>query len=68
MGANEQNELESIKRELQRIINELDSISRGVRKNFEGIGNERCASSISAIADDYRRLKRQLDRINLNDD
>lgn len=63
MATSEQYELESIKRELQSIINELDSISNGVKRNFAGIGNDRCASSISSIANDYRYVKKRLDRI-----
>ena len=63
MGASEQYEFESIKRELQSIINELDSIAWGINRNFTGIGNERCAQSIYSIADDYRYVKRKLNRI-----
>lgn len=56
-------ELYLIIQELNRIINELDSVSNGVRRNFSGIGNERCAQSISSIANDYRIVKRKLSRI-----
>lgn len=63
MGASEQYEFESIKRELQSIIKELDNIAYGVRRNFTGIGNDRCAQSIYSIADDYRYVKRKLDKI-----
>lgn len=56
-------ELESIKRDLQSIINELDQISAGVRTEFDGIGNDRCARAISRVADQYRWVKRQLEKI-----
>lgn len=56
-------ELEEIKRELSSIINELESISSGVRKDFQGIGSEKCASCINNVIGQYRGVQSQLDRI-----
>lgn len=56
-------ELESIKAELQSIINELDSIGTGVRNDFRNIGNDRCAAGIAKVADRYREAKRRLNNI-----
>ena len=60
MDASASAELESIKRELRSIISELDSIAAGVRKDFVGIGNERCANSIESVANHYRGVLRKL--------
>lgn len=56
-------ELYQIKRELQSIINELDTISQEVRNGFEGIGNEECAACVKRVADHYRGVKRRLEKI-----
>lgn len=56
-------ELYQIRQELQKIIDELDTVSRGVRSDFSGIGNATCASCITSCADHYRTLKKQLDAI-----
>lgn len=62
---NVQNEINSMCRELQSIINELDEIANGVRGDFIGIGNNRCASSIEDVADKYRNVKRRLQNIDM---
>ena len=54
MDANAKYELYLIKTELQGIIDELNNISAGVRRDFSGIGNDKCASSISSSAQHYR--------------
>ncbi len=56
-------ELYLIKRELTRIINELENISYGVRRDFKNVGNNKCADSISRSADKYRTVRRKLDNI-----
>lgn len=66
MDANAQYELYLIKKELQDIINELNSIGDGVRWGFSGIGNDRCASSIYSIRNHYQDVKRQLEKMDLN--
>lgn len=63
MDANSQYELYLIKNELQSIIDELDSIAYGVKVDFKGIGNEKCAASISEIANEYRNVKKQLEKM-----
>lgn len=64
MDANAQYELYLIKKELQIIINELDNISYGVRRDFSGIGSEKCSDCISNVANKYRSVKYKLDNIN----
>lgn len=66
MDANDQYELYLIKKELQSIIDELSQISTGVRQNFSGIGNDKCANVISSAASHYRDVKAQLDRMDLS--
>lgn len=64
MKAAAQAELQSIKYELDSIINELESISTGIRQDFRGIGNERCAECIERVTYQYRVAKRKLSNIN----
>lgn len=56
--------LDSIKRELQNIINELDSIAAGVKRDFSGIGNDKCSQSITAAANKLRSAKNSINNIN----
>lgn len=60
-------ELQLIKKELQSIIDELYAISGGVDGDFEGIGNARCASSITRSAKHYEEVKRKLDKMDLTE-
>ena len=49
MDSNSQYELYLIKRELQSIINELDDIAYGIRRNFSNIGEDQAASCVLTI-------------------
>ena len=60
------NEINAIKRELQQIINELDSISNGVRNDFANIGNNKCATRIKEVANNYRSVLRKLNSLDTN--
>jgi len=60
-----QQQLNAIKKDLQSIINELEDIAKGIKKDFEGIGNELCASAISAEVERYREAKQKLDKIDI---
>lgn len=60
------NELNAIKRELQQIINELDSISNGVKNEFANVGNNRCATRIKEAANNYRSILRKLNSMDTN--
>ena len=61
MNQNEQYELYLIQKELQSIINELDSVAYGLRNDFSNIGADQCASCVSRVAEKYRYVKRKLD-------
>lgn len=56
-------EISSIKTELQSIINELDSISIGLKTDFKNIGNDKCAQVVANVADRYRNVKKKLNNI-----
>ena len=66
MDANAQYELYLIKKELQDIATELDNIANGVRRDFIGIGNDKCANSISSSVKHYRDVKAQLEKMDLS--
>lgn len=55
-----------IRKELNSIIAELDSISFGIRNSFKGIGSEYCASAIQSVISDYRYTWRFLNNIDYN--
>lgn len=63
MDANARAELNAIKSELNSIIRELESISYGVRKDFVGIGNDKCADCINKVINQYYYVKRKLDNL-----
>ena len=63
MDANAQRELHEIKFELNNIINEMRNISSGVRRDFSGIGNEKCSDSINRVIDQYVYVQRKLNNI-----
>lgn len=65
MDANAQYELYLIKTELQSIIDELYNISNGVGRDFEGIGNEKCATSIITAIVQFELAKQKLNSMNL---
>lgn len=57
-------DLESIKSQVDSVVREIDSIAGEVQRSFVGIGNERCATCLYKIADQYRKVRNQLNRIN----
>ncbi len=63
LDRNSQIELESIKTELQSIIDELRNISYGVNRDFDGIGSELCSANIQKAANHYVDVKNRLSRI-----
>lgn len=63
MDSGARNELASIKRELNSIIGELESISRGVRNDFVGIGNDKCADCIDRVLNQYYYVRRKLNNL-----
>ena len=59
--------LEGARAEVRSIIRELESIERGVRRDFRGIGQDRCANCINAVIWYYQNtVLHQLERMNQN--
>lgn len=51
---------QNIEKELRSIIRELQSISDGIRRDFSGIGQERCAQCLDAVIEDCNKMKQAL--------
>ncbi|MBQ4260142.1 MAG: hypothetical protein IJB84_07795 [Lachnospiraceae bacterium] len=58
--------LNSIKGDIRWIIAELDSIERGLRKDFKNIGTDTAADSVGRVADQYRWVQRTLNNMNMS--
>lgn len=58
--------LNECKRELSSIIREIREVENGVRRDFDGIGENLCGNSIDKVADKYDGVLRKLNRVNLN--
>jgi len=57
--------LEGARAEVRSIIAELERIEQGVRGDFRGIGQDRCANCIQAVISYYRHtVLRTLDNMN----
>ena len=57
------NELNSIISDLGSVIEEMESLSDCLRRNFEGIGSEKCAHSIDVVMERYYGVKRKLNNV-----
>lgn len=66
MTTQQKNELESIKRELQSMITELESISWGVKKDFSGIGSEQCGACLDTVLNRYYTARNKLNYLDTN--
>ncbi len=67
MNPSAKTQLDSIIRELNGIISELNNISYGIRRDFSGIGNERCATCVSNVVEQYKYVRNVLSNMNEND-
>lgn len=63
MDSKDVKELNSIKSELQSIINELDDITSTIRSSATNVGESQAALCISEVADKYRGVKKTLNKI-----
>ncbi len=63
MDSGAREELKSIQRELNSIIDELEAISHGVRNDFVGIGSDKCADAIDKVVDQYYYVRRKLNNL-----
>lgn len=58
--------LNDCKSELRSIINELRDIEWGIRRDFDGIGQDLCGNCVGKIADKYDGVLNRLNRVNQN--
>lgn len=58
-------ELDSIVRELNAIITELEDIACGVRHEFKGIGSENCADCVNGVLSSYYSTRQRLNCVNI---
>ena len=63
MDAKARNEMNSIISDLNKIIRELKDISSGIKSDFRGIGQDRCASMLEDVAAKYQHVVIQLKKI-----
>lgn len=64
MDAQTQSDIAAIKSDISSIVTKLEKIATELNSDFKGIGNDRCAQSISNVASKYKWVKTQLDNIN----
>ena len=58
--------LNECKSELRSSISEIRDIEDGVRRDFDGIGEDLCANCINRVADRYDYVRRRLDNVRTN--
>ncbi|KOF57072.1 MULTISPECIES: hypothetical protein [Clostridium] len=56
--------VDGIVTDLDHLIKELRILSSNISKDFEGLGEESCSSSIESMANGYECIKNQLSEIN----
>ena len=58
-------EVKAMINDLNSIIAELSEIANGLRSEFEGIGTERCATSVESVISNCRTVRSKLQNMNL---
>lgn len=58
--------LNSCRRELRSIIAELESIERGIRRDFTGIGEDKCANCVGRVVSHYNSVLYMLNTVDTN--
>lgn len=66
MDAQTSSELNRIKNDFGSLINELKDIAFGIRKDFQGIGNDQCASCVENLINQCVAAKSKLENIDTN--
>ena len=64
MNRNAVDKLNDIKWDINYVIRDLGSIRDGLYRDFENIGNDRCAEKINRVIDRFRQVQRELNSIN----
>lgn len=60
-------EIIKIRKELKNITRELDDIANDIRTEFKGVGSNRCSLCLRDSSDEYKKLIRYFDNIDLSD-
>ena len=66
MKLEEKKELDYICSEINSIIKELENISNGLKKEFIGIGNEKCAECIDNVINKYRTISKKISTVTIH--
>lgn len=64
MNRNAMNRLNDIKWDVDCVIRDLGSIRDGLYRDFENVGNDRCAEKINGVIDRFHQVQRELNSIN----
>lgn len=65
MDNNSKKELDSIRLELSSVIRELQDISNGIRKDFDGIDSCLCSNCINTVIAKCKKAQEQLKKLDL---
>lgn len=60
---NQSGNLSEVKSELRRVVNDLREIASNLRKEFDGIGTQKCANVLEEAASKYEYALSKLDNI-----
>ena len=58
--------LQACRNELRAIITEMQRIEQGIRSDFRGVGQDRCADGVARIIAHYRRVLITLNSVREN--
>jgi hypothetical protein len=58
--------LQACRNELQSIITEMQRIEQGIRRDFRGVGQDKCADGVARMIAHYRRVLITLNSVREN--
>ena len=58
--------LQSCRTELQSIIAEMQKIEQGIRSEFRGVGQDKCADGVARMIAHYKRVLNTLNNVREN--
>ena len=67
MGASEKAELYFVKKDLNKVIIEMDDIATSIKGDFEGIGEDKCANCVQSINSTFQRIKQKMNYIDTSE-
>lgn len=66
MDSASKRELSDIKREIRSIINELNDIASDIKRDFDGIGEDKYAACIDRVVEKYEYVLKKLNNMDTN--